>query len=61
MENITFYKWQYETINYGNVSKKCFRIRIIISSLLNDLLCSLSCLRFFCRYKMTHCLSQARH
>lgn len=40
MENITFYKWQYETINYGNVSKKCFRIRIIISSLLNDLLCS---------------------
>lgn len=61
MENITFYKWQYETINYGNVSKKCFRIRIIISALLNDLLCSLSCLRFFCRYKMTHCLSQARH
>lgn len=50
MENITFYKWQYETINYGNVSKKCFRIRIriIISSLLNDLLCCLSCLRFFC-------------
>lgn len=57
MENITFYKWQYETINYGNVSKKCF----IISSLLNDLLCRLPCLRFFCRYKMTHCLSQARH
>lgn len=57
MENVTFYKWQYETINHGNVPKKCF----IISSLLNDLLCCLSCLRFFCRYKMTHCLSQARH
>lgn len=47
MENITFYKWQYETINYGNVSKKCFRIRIIISSLLNDLLCSVLSEVFF--------------
>lgn len=43
MESITFYKWQYETINYGNVSKKCF----IISSLLNDLLCSVLSEVFF--------------
>lgn len=57
MENITFSKCQCETIKYGNVSKKC----VIISSLLNDLLCCLSCLSFFCRYKMTYCLSQARH